>query len=140
MAVTWESVEIGDALPELRKRPDLTQLVKFAAGNGDFNPLHHDYNFIMCKHIGSVLVQGHFRYAALGELVTQWLGHNAEGRVLAVACQHRGMDFPGTEIVCKGTVEKKYEENGEKRIDLTIWTENSEGQTTSPGTSTVVFS
>ncbi len=139
MTVTWDMINQGDSIPELRKQPDLTQLVKFAAGNGDFNPLHHDFKYVACEYLGSVLVQGHYRYAVLGELLMNWLGHIKNGKVKKIACQHRGMDFPGEEIICKGTVTKKYEENGCKHVDLTIWTETSDGTQNSPGTATIEF-
>jgi acyl dehydratase len=138
MTITWDTVNEGDGIPELRKQPDLTQLVKFAAGNGDFNPLHHDFKFMACEYLGSVLVQGHYRYAALGEMLMNWLGHQG-ARVRKISCQHRGMDFPGAEIICKGIVDRKYEENGGKFADLTIWTETSEGAQNSPGKATIQF-
>ncbi len=137
MAVTWENIEEGSELPEIRKTPTVTQLVKYAAGSGDFNPLHHDYNFEQSKMIGSIICHGRYKYASLGELVSNWLGHN--GRVRKLSCQYRGMDMPGNEIVCRGTVAKKYEENGEKIAELTVWTENAEGKKTTPGQAIVVF-
>lgn len=137
MAVTWEGVGEGDALPELHKRPGLTQLVKYAAGSGDFNPLHHDYNFPQAKALGSIIVHGRFKYAALGELVSNWLGH--AGRIRKLACQYRGMDMPDHEIVCGGSVTRKWEEGGERLAELSLWTENEQGQKTTPGTAVVVF-
>ena len=47
------------------------------------------------------------------------------------------MDYPNEDILCKGTVTKKYEDNGEKLVDLEIWTENPKGQKTTPGFATV---
>jgi acyl dehydratase len=84
MPLTWESIKDGDELPVLKKKPTLTQLVKYAAGSGDFNPLHHDYNFPQSKLIGSIIVHGRFKYAALGELVSNWLGHR--GRIRKISC------------------------------------------------------
>ena len=138
MAVTWESIAEGDELPELRKKPGVTQLVKYAAGSGDFNPLHHDYNFPQSKALGSIILHGRFKYASLGELVSNWLGHN--GRIKTIACQYRGMDFPDQELVCKGSVVRKWEEGGEKRVQVSVWTENAEGKKTTPGEAVVIFS
>ena len=138
MAVTWDSIREGDPLPELKKQPGVTQLVKYAAGSGDFNPLHHDYNFPQSKMIGSIIVHGRFKYASLGELVSNWLGHN--GRIKKISCQYRGMDFPDKGMVCKGTVARKWEESGEKLAEVSIWTENSDGSKTTPGQAVVVFS
>jgi acyl dehydratase len=138
MAVTWESIQEGDEIPALEKAPGVTQLVKYAAGSGDFNPLHHDYKFPQAQALKSIIVHGRFKYASLGQLVSDWLGHN--GRIRKISCQYRGMDFPDQVMRCKGTVARKWEEEGEKLAELTIWTENAEGKKTTPGEATVTFS
>jgi acyl dehydratase len=135
MALTWQAIKEGDTLPALTKRPGVTQLVKYAAGSGDFNPLHHDYKFPQSKQLGSIIVHGRFKYAALGELVSNWLGH--AGRIKKIACQYRGMDFPDRELVCRGTVTRKWEESGERLVGLEIWTESDEGKKTTPGEAVV---
>jgi acyl dehydratase len=135
--VSWESIKEGDQLPELRKRPDVPQLVKYAAGSGDFNPLHYDFSFPQAKEIGSIIVHGRFKYAALGELVSNWLAHR--GRIKQISCQYRGMDLPYKDIICRGSVAKKWEAGGERLVELTIWTENAEGKKTTPGRAVVVF-
>ena len=138
MSVSWESIKDGDVLPELRKRPGVTQLVKYAAGSGDFNPLHHDYNFPQSKALGTVIVHGRFKYAALGELVSNWLGH--AGRIRKLSCQYRGMDVPDKEFVCTGKVVRKFQENGEKLVELELAAVNDQGQATTPGQALVIFS
>ncbi|HET9062082.1 MAG TPA: MaoC/PaaZ C-terminal domain-containing protein [Candidatus Binatia bacterium] len=135
MPLTWESIKEGDELLALKKKPTVTQLVKYAAGSGDFNPLHHDYNFPQSKLIGSIIVHGRFKYAALGELVSNWLGH--QGRIRKISCQYRGMDFPDRELTCGGKVIRKWEDGGRKLVDLQLWAENDEGKKTTPGTATV---
>ena len=137
MAVTWEPIQEGNELPELEKTPSITQLVKYAAGSGDFNPLHHDYAFPQAKQIGSIIVHGRFKYACLGELVSNWLGHN--GRIRKIACQYRGMDYPDQTMRCRGRVTRKAEVDGERIVELQVWTENSEGKKTTPGSATIVF-
>jgi len=138
MGITWNEVREGAALPRLEKKPGVTQLVKYAAGSGDFNPLHHDYQFPQAKQLGSIIVHGRFKYATLGELVSNWLGHN--GRIKSISCQYRGMDMPDQPIVCTGAVARKWEEGGEKLAELEIWTENAEGKKTTPGRAVVAFS
>ena len=137
MALTWDGIQEGDALPELRKKPGVTQLVKYAAGGGDFNPLHHDYAFPQAKALGSIIVHGRFKYACLGELVSNWLGH--AGRIRKLSCQYRGMDFPDKEFVLGGTVKRKWEENGEKLAELELRATNDEGKDTTPGQAIVVL-
>lgn len=135
--VRFDDIREGDALPEMRKTPTLQTLVKYSAGGGDFNPLHHDYSFPQAKQIGSIIVHGRFKYATLGEYVSDWLGH--AGRIRRISCQYRGMDLPNKEFVCKGIVKKKSTDGGEKVVELDIWTENAGGKKTTPGSAVVVF-
>ena len=135
MALTWESINEGDQLPELRKKPDVEQLVKYAGGSGDFNPLHYDFNFPQAKEIGSIIVHGRFKYALLGEYVSNWLGHG--GRIKKISCQYRGMDFPDREFVCRGVVTRKWEADGEKLVAIEVWTESDEAKKTTPGEAVV---
>ena len=137
MSVRWDTIKEGDVLPELRKKPGVTQLVKYAAGSGDFNPLHHDYRFPQCEQLGTIIVHGRFKYAALGELVSNWLGHG--GRIRKLSCQYKGMDVPDKTLVCSGKVVRKTEDGGRRTADVQVWVTNEDGQTTTPGLATVEF-
>lgn len=137
MPMKWDSFKVGDALPELIKQPGVTQLVKYAAGGGDFNPLHHDYNFVQSKTLGSIIVHGRFKYASLGELVSNWLDHG--GRIKNIACQYRGMDLPDQAMTLGGVVKRKWEEGGEKLAELELYANNAKGKNTTPGTAIVRF-
>lgn len=137
MTLRWDDVKEGEALPEIRKAPGVTQLVKYAAGSGDFNPLHHDYAFPQAKQIGSIIVHGRFKYASLGEVVSSWLGH--AGRIKSLSCQYRGMDVPDKPLVCGGVVKRKWVEGGEKLVELELWTKNEKGQNTTPGSAVVAL-
>ena len=137
MPLDWNSFEEGDAIPELKKAPGVTQLVKYSAGGGDFNPLHHDFNFPQSKMIGSVIIHGRFKYAALGEGVSNWLDHG--GRIRLLSCQYRGMDLPDNEFTLGGTVKRKWEEGGEKLAEVELYAKNAEGKNTTPGSAVVVF-
>jgi hypothetical protein len=137
VTLKWDDVKGGQALPEIRKAPGVTQLVKYAAGSGDFNPLHHDYAFPQAKQIGSIIVHGRFKYASLGEVVSNWLGH--AGRIRQLSCQYRGMDFPDKAMICGGVVKRKWQENGEKLVELELWTKTEDGKNTTPGSSIVAL-
>lgn len=137
MPIHWDSFKVGDALPELVKQPGVSQLVKYSAGGGDFNPLHHDYSFVQAKAIGSIIVHGRFKYASLGELVSNWLDHG--GRIKNLACQYRGMDLPDQPMTMGGIVKRKWEEGGEKLAELELYVNNAKGKNTTPGSAVVRF-
>ena len=129
----FADVNVGDALPELTKAPDRSQLVKYAAGSGDFNPLHFDPDFPQARQIGDNIVHGRMKYAIAGRAAsrTGWATPAGSPRS---RCQYRGMDLRGSTFVCKGRVVAKREEGGRKVVDLEVWTEDGSGNRTTPGT------
>jgi acyl dehydratase len=128
---TFADVNVGDTLPEIAKAPGRLQLVQYAAGSGDFNPLHFDPDFPQAQQLGGNIVHGRMKYASLGELVSNWLQHT--GRIVSISCQYRGMDMMGDRFVCRGVVSAKREEGGRRLVELDVWTENSAGTKTTPG-------
>lgn len=135
MATTWADVKEGMEIPSLKKNPSSQQLVQWAAGSGDFYQIHYDDGFAKSTGLKGIIVHGALKHAFLGQLVHDWVGNT--GRIKRFGCSYRGMDYPNEEMTCKGVVTRKYEENGEKLVDLEIWTENPQGQKTTPGTATV---
>ena len=135
----FEDVNEGQELPPITIRPDKQQLVKFAAGSGDFNPLHFDENFPMLKPMGlsEPIVHGRFKYAQIGRLVSALAG--TKGRVKKFGVQYRGMDQLNKTITAKGIVTGKRQEGGENLVDLEVWTEDEEGKKTTPGTAVVAL-
>ena len=134
---TFADVNVGDELPSLVKQPGRLQLVQYAAGSGDFNPLHYDADFPQAKTLGDNIVHGRMKWACLGELASNWVAHT--GWVQRVSCEYRGMDMQGAAFTVKGTVASKREETGRKLVDLTLWTEDANGKKTTPGSATVVL-
>jgi acyl dehydratase len=135
MAVTWDQVSEGMDIPALQKNCSTQQLVHWAAASGDFYQIHYDLDFAKGTGLPGVIVHGALKHAFLGQLVHDWIGN--VGRIKRFGCSYRGMDCPDDDIVCGGKVVKKYEVNGEKLVDLEIWTANPEGKRTTPGTATV---
>jgi acyl dehydratase len=135
MAVTWAEVKEGQELPVLKKNCSTQQLVLWAAGSGDFYQIHYDKDFAKGTGLTDIIVHGALKNAFLGQAIHDWIGNN--GRIKKYGCSYRGMDYPNEDILCKGVVTRKYEEGGEKLVDLEVWTENPKGEKTTPGTATV---
>lgn len=135
MGAKWNDVTEGMEIPSLKKNCSSQQLVQWAAGSGDFYQIHYDQDFARGTGLKGIIVHGALKHAFLGQLLHDWVGN--EGRIKEFGCSYRGMDYPDQDILCRGIVKRKYEENGEKLVDLEIWTENPEGQKTTPGDATV---
>jgi acyl dehydratase len=135
--VYWEDVSEGTEMPPLVKNPTTRQLVQYAGSSGDFYEIHYDKDFAQGTGLGGVIIHGALKNAFLGEFVTTWMG--PQGVLKRLSCQYRGMDQPGSPISAKGSVTKKYEQDGQHLVDCNIWLENQEAQKTTPGSATVAL-
>ena len=132
----FEDVAVGQEI-ELRVVPTTRQLVQWAAGSGDFYQIHYDVEFARSTGLPGVIVHGALKHALLGRMLHEWVGYG--GRIKKWGVSYRGMDVPGQEMTCKGVVTATRQEGGENLVDLDIWTQNPNGQKTTPGTATVVL-
>lgn len=135
MSIKWNDVTEGMEIPTLTKNCTTQQLVHWAAASGDFYQIHYDVEFARGTGLDGLIVHGALKHAFLGQLLHDWIGNT--GRIKRFGCSYRGMDYPGDDIVCGGKVVRKYEDAGEKLVDLQIWTKNPQGKHTTPGTATV---
>ena len=135
--VYFDDVNEGDEIPSLKKNCSTQQLVLWAAASGDFYQIHYDKDFAQSTGLKGLIVHGALKNAFLGQLVHDWVGDPA--RVRSFGCQYRGMDEPSQDIVCRGVVTKKYSEGNQNFVELDIWTENPQGQKTTPGTAVVTL-
>lgn len=135
--VHFEDINEGDEIPSLTKNCSTQQLVVWAAGSGDFYQIHYDLNFAKSTGLDNIIVHGALKNAFLGQLLHDWVAPG--GTVREFGCQYRGMDYPDQDIVCRGVVTKKYQDGAEHIVELDVWTENPQGQKTTPGTARVVL-
>ena len=135
--VYWEDITEGLEMPPLVKHPTTQQLVKYAGASGDYYQIHYDKDFAQGNGLDGVILHGALKNAFLGQFMTDWMG--PLGTLKKLSCQYRGMDSPDRPISAKGTVTRKYQEQGQNMVDCDIWLENSEGQKTTPGSATVAL-
>lgn len=133
--VYFEDVKEGDAVPTLVQHCDAQRLVWWAAGSGDYYQIHYDKDFAQTTGLPERIVHGALKHALLGRMLHEWVGE--KGFVRRVACQYRGMDMINRDVICKGVVKGKRSEDGRHLVDLEVWTEDPEGNKTTPGTATV---
>jgi acyl dehydratase len=149
MAQTYfEDLKEGDEIPALVKKCTPQQLVMWAAASGDFYQIHYDERFAKNNRLQDIIVHGALKGAFLGQFVHDLAGD--AGQVRKFTASYRGMDYTGQEILCKGTVTKKYQDGNDHVVELEIWTEtgaadddgrpkNPVGQKTTPGMAVVVL-
>ena len=137
MAWTFEDVQEGAALsPFVVEKLTRTDLVRYAGASGDFNPIHHDEEF--AKMAGNPTVFGHGMLTAgfLAKCLTDAVGVDNLRRYKV---RFANRVWPGDRITCSGKVTKKYEADGERRIDGEVTAIRQTGETAITGTFTAAL-
>ena len=115
---TWEELKEGTANEPREYGPiSRTDIVRYQGASGDFNPIHHDEEFARKAGFPSVFSVGMLTAGILASYVTDWLG---AANVRRFSVQFRAQVWPGDHLVCTGSVARKYEEDGERRVDLEL--------------------
>ncbi len=118
MTATWDELQEGAKAPRREYGPlTRTDFVRYQGASGDFNPIHHDEEFAKSAGFPTVFSVGMLQAGILGCYCTDWLG--AEN-VRRFAVQFREQVWPGDHLVCEATVRRRYEEDGERRVDLEL--------------------
>ncbi|MFC3999602.1 MaoC/PaaZ C-terminal domain-containing protein [Nocardiopsis sediminis] len=132
-AVTPRGASAGSEPPPLRLTPTLRDIVRYAGAAGDFYEMHYDLDFARRLGHPELSLHGLYKAALLGRLVSEWAGD--EGRLTSLSVRYRGMDFRDRELTCAARVEST--EGG--RVELSIRTENADGEATTVGTAVVTL-
>ena len=133
----WDDVKEGDALPEVKvAKLTRTDFVKYAGASGDFNPIHHDQTFAEASGNPTVFAMGMLNAGILSRVVSGYAGRPAVRR-FKVRFVTRA--WPGDAIICSGTVTKKVEEDGEKRVHGDVQAVNQKGETLIAGSFAVAL-
>jgi acyl dehydratase len=115
---SWDTLAEGTEAPAREYGPLARRnFVRYAGASGDFNPIHYDDDFARGAGFPSVFSQGMLQAGMLASFVTDWLG--AEN-VRRFQVQFREQVWPGDVLRCHATVSRRYELDGERRVDLDI--------------------
>lgn len=136
MKVLYDSINEGDALPELSK-PAISriQLIRYAGASGDFNPIHTIPEDAKEAGLDGVIAHGMLIMGILGEMISSWAGVK---NVVKYGVSFKNITRPGDVLTAKGQVRRKYEEDGRKLLDISVLVEDATGETKVEGRATVL--
>lgn len=119
----WSSVNEGDAMPSLEWGTiTVTTQAMDVAGTRDLYPIHHDRDFAKNNGARDIFVNTMFYQGLLGRYVTDWGGPESFPRKLGF--DMRATNCPGDTLTVHGKVAKKYEDSGQKLVDLDVRVDN----------------
>lgn len=134
----YKVLKEGQHLEPLTKKPiTKVQLVKYAGASGDFNPLHTDDEFAQKIGMDGVIAHGMLVMGFLGEYIMELAGDKAEPSRFRM--RFGAVTKPGDQITCSATVERVYEQDNHRYIDLELKAEKSPGEIVGSGKSTLRF-
>lgn len=113
---TFESVAVGDALPELPIPITVTLVVGGAIASRDYTPVHHDKAAAQAQGMSDVFMNILTTNGLVGRYVTDWAGPDAF--VKNVAIKLGAPNLPGDTMKMVGTVKSKDEAKGEVVVEI----------------------
>jgi acyl dehydratase len=138
-AINFDSIKVGDEIPPLVKGPVTRQhLVEWCAAENDYYHLHYDERVAERMKMPGTPIQGTYKFALLGQLVTRWIGNSAT--LKNIECSYRGLSLEGDTLTCKGKVTRVAKVGKGGLVDLELWCENSDGTRSTLGNAIVSFS
>ncbi len=135
--VYFEDVEVGMAVPPLHKTPSNTLLFLYSAITWNPQRIHYDKDYTLTEGYRDVIVHGPLRGAFLSQLLTRWAGDGGLLKKLSYA--NRDIAYVNEPLACKGTVTRKWLEDGKGYVECEIWVENGQGAKLTPGQATVIL-
>jgi acyl dehydratase len=97
------SLNVGDAIPELKVTPDKYLPHRYAGASGDFNPIHIDPELAKAVGLPGTILHGLYMMGLVARAATE-VADGDPGKLKRLSVQFRGMGAPETEITVTGTV------------------------------------
>jgi acyl dehydratase len=113
---SFESVAVGDALPELPIPITVSLVVGGAIASRDYTPVHHDKAAAQAQGMSDVFMNILTTNGLVGRYVTDWAGPDAF--VKNVAIKLGAPNLPGDTMKMVGTVKSKDEAKGEVVVEI----------------------
>jgi acyl dehydratase len=135
--IFFEDVDVGTQIPVMSERVSLLQLMRYAAVTWNFYLLHLDKEYAQRKGFKDANIPAPYFGAFLATMINKWTGEPGGLKRLSYAVKVMG--FPGDTLTGKGTVVKKYQEDGENLVECDIWVENQDGIRMALGSATMTL-
>jgi acyl dehydratase len=125
---------VGDEIPPFTRATGLDIFNRYAAVNYEFVPIHMDDDEGRKAGYPRAFGMGNLSTAYLLNVLREWIGE--EGTIRSLSIQFRRANLKDTTVTARGTVTAIRDEEGDRVIDLEVWTEDDEGRL-APGSATV---
>lgn len=134
----WEDISAGDEVPPVQFPLSVYRLVMEAGANRDFNSIHHNSEYARQTGAPEMYANTIFLQGMWERTVREFIGLAGTIKSLA-GFRMKIFNTVGDTVVTKGTVKRTWQEGEEALVELSIWSENSQGVSVGPGTVVVTL-
>jgi hypothetical protein len=128
----FEDVSEGDAVPPVVTNVTVQRLVIEAGANRDFTPIHHNTEIAQGQGAPEMYANNVFIQGMWERVVREYIG--LAGVIRKVGPFRMRIFNPvGENVVTRGTVARKWQDNGQNFLELDIRSEHSGGVSVGPG-------
>lgn len=138
MTIDFNSIAIGDKLPEYVRTTGFAEWNRYAAVNDEFIPIHMDDDAGRAAgNEGGAFGMGNLRLAYLTNMLRAWIGDN--GQICSLSVKYRSMNQKGDVLRAVGEVVGTEIVDGAALVHLKVDVVDQNGTSTTPGTATVML-
>ena len=123
--VAFESLSVGDALPELVLPLSRTFIVATAIASRDYQDVHHDPGLAVDRGSEDIFMNILTTNGLVGRFVTDWSGPGA--RIESVSIRLGAPNYPGDTMTLTGSVAALEPGDGRGTVDVAVRGANSRG-------------
>lgn len=137
MPLSYDTLHEGDPLPTARRTPTTFQLMKFLGAAWMWVPQFYDAAVAQQVGLEGPIIPGPLKLAYLEQYLAKWL--DGAGAVRRIQVSHRRPDYHNIELTLGGAVTRKYEQDGDRLLDVELWIDNPQGERSLRGGATIAF-
>ncbi len=135
--IYYENIQTGDLIPPLLKSAiTRVQISQFAAAANDFNPMHVDEAMARTKGYSGICAHAQLALSYSEQMLRQYADNM---HIFNMTVTFHKLLWPGDLLTTKGLISKRYEEHGQHKIDIDLWTENQNQDVVLKGKATCVL-
>jgi acyl dehydratase len=127
----------GIELAEVKTNPiTRVQLVDYASASGDYNLLHYDESFAKKTGLKGCIAHGMLQAGMVASYIKNWA---SGGTLRNFKIRFTDVVNENDILIFKGSIVKKYQENSENLIEISVVSETQENRITAQASAIIAF-
>ncbi len=99
---SFEAINVGDALPTIKKTFNASDLMAYGAATWDWHRLHYDADYVAARGLEKPVIDGQMFGAIFAREIGAWIG--PRGFIEKLSVSYRSMAFAGDLLLLEGSV------------------------------------